>query len=447
MKAELAVKEPDFIDQLKTMEQILDFGQKFIDSGMAPPHFKKKEAVMVAIAYGKSIGLNTMAAVQQVVVVNGLPTLKGDAAKALILSSGICTKWEESTSGTFPNDDYTYNISAERKDGQKMTVSFSVFDAKRAGLWISEEKAKLDNGKWAFGPWYKYPKRMVKYRALGFMARDLFPDVLQGMVTVEEAQDFTEYQVVEPVVTDEGQTVHPQPGHKGTLHVSGAIEATKKSQAKKTTPAEAIKIAKSAEELKGLLTKDQLKELCLQKKIPFTATTTSMDLAISLFNFMEDEKKVAADVPQDNGATETPVQKEVKPVVKEVPSTGTKSNKGDVVLPALGEEVEEEFGGDAPPVAEAEAPKQPQGPSLDEVNGERNAAKQKLSALIAELPDSRNGGREMNVISPIWQLMDENFGDDNVTSIIRSMNLKHTDLEEMLNVGTKEEFNKLIAKL
>jgi len=55
-----------------------------------------------------------------------------------------------------------------------------VEDAKRAGLWAKQ------------GPWTAYPKRMMQMRARGFALRDAFPDVLKGMITAEEAQDYQE---------------------------------------------------------------------------------------------------------------------------------------------------------------------------------------------------------------------------------------------------------------
>jgi hypothetical protein len=55
---------------------------------------------------------------------------------------------------------------------------FSVADAKRAGLWGKS------------GPWTQYPRRMLQLRARGFALRDAFPDVLKGLVTAEEAQDY-----------------------------------------------------------------------------------------------------------------------------------------------------------------------------------------------------------------------------------------------------------------
>ncbi|NIQ94514.1 MAG: hypothetical protein GWN87_10080, partial [Desulfuromonadales bacterium] len=47
-------------------------------------------------------------------------------------------------------------------------VEFTVKDAKQAGLW----------GK--AGSWQQYPKRMLQWRAVGLLARDVFPDVLGG---------------------------------------------------------------------------------------------------------------------------------------------------------------------------------------------------------------------------------------------------------------------------
>ena len=67
---------------------------------------------------------------------------------------------------------------AHRKGRKPVTATFSVEDAKRAGLWGKQ------------GPWQAYPKRMLQMRARGFALRDAFPDVLKGLITAEEAQDY-----------------------------------------------------------------------------------------------------------------------------------------------------------------------------------------------------------------------------------------------------------------
>jgi hypothetical protein len=78
-------------------------------------------------------------------------------------------------------------------------VRFSVSDAKKAGLWGKS------------GPWTQYPKRMLQLRARGFALRDAFPDVLKGLVTAEEAQDYPQAEAArEPaMIRPQGQPARP----------------------------------------------------------------------------------------------------------------------------------------------------------------------------------------------------------------------------------------------
>jgi len=57
---------------------------------------------------------------------------------------------------------------------EPITRTFSIEDAKRAGLWQKP------------GPWTDYPDRMLMMRARAFALRDAFPDVLMGLYLREE---------------------------------------------------------------------------------------------------------------------------------------------------------------------------------------------------------------------------------------------------------------------
>ena len=46
--------------------------------------------------------------------------------------------------------------------------------------------------------WKAYPDRMLQHRARGNALRDAFPDVLRGIITSEEAQDYDEPKDVTP---------------------------------------------------------------------------------------------------------------------------------------------------------------------------------------------------------------------------------------------------------
>jgi hypothetical protein len=124
-----------------------------------------------------------MQSLQSIAVINGRPTIWGDAALALVQSSPQCLYVREYTEGE--GDNLTAVCEVQRRGYPQPTVAkFSVADAKKASLW----------GK--TGPWSQYPSRMLALRARGFALRNAFADALRGLVTAEEAQD---YQTPEPV--------------------------------------------------------------------------------------------------------------------------------------------------------------------------------------------------------------------------------------------------------
>lgn len=149
-------------------------------SDFAPRDYKGKPAnVMIAVQHGLDLGLKPMQALQSIAVVNGKPSVYGDAALALAMSSGQIEDFSETDDGT------TATCTIKRKGLPPVTRTFSVEDAKQAGLL----------GK--AGPWTQYPKRMRQMRARGFALRDCVPDLLMGLGIVEEVQDYSV--TVEPV--------------------------------------------------------------------------------------------------------------------------------------------------------------------------------------------------------------------------------------------------------
>ena len=100
-----------------------------------------------------------MQARQNIAVINGKPSVYGDAMMALVQASPVCEDVEE-----FFEDEGTPNpvavCVAKRKNRKPVVAKFSVEDAKRAGLWGKQ------------GPWSAYPKRMMQMSARGFALRD-----------------------------------------------------------------------------------------------------------------------------------------------------------------------------------------------------------------------------------------------------------------------------------
>jgi len=196
-----------------TMTEAIQFSEMLSGSSMVPKAYQgKPQDVLVCVQWGYEMGLAPMQALQNIAVINGKPSVYGDAMMALVQASPVCEDIEE----YIENEGTTNPIAvcvAKRKGRKPVVAKFSVEDAKRAGLW----------GKG--GPWTAYPKRMLQMRARGFALRDAFPDVLKGMITAEEAQDYPDEAklmpvakpanpldlVAKPVEIIEAETIEPDP--------------------------------------------------------------------------------------------------------------------------------------------------------------------------------------------------------------------------------------------
>uniref|UniRef100_UPI00158ED122 hypothetical protein n=1 Tax=Burkholderia ambifaria TaxID=152480 RepID=UPI00158ED122 len=163
----------------RSLEQAMQLANILADSSIVPKDFIGKPGnVLVAIQWGMELGLKPMQAMQNIAVINGRPSLWGDALLALVLASPVCEyvqEWEENG---------TAFIKVKRRGKPEDIQSFSDDDAKKAGL-IGKQ-----------GPWAQYPQRMKKMRARAFALRDNFADVLKGIAVAEEVMD------IEPVERD-----------------------------------------------------------------------------------------------------------------------------------------------------------------------------------------------------------------------------------------------------
>jgi hypothetical protein len=179
---------------LQSFDDAFRFAKMVAASEFAPKDFKgKPESCLLAIQHGSEVGLSPMQSLQSIAVINGRPTIWGDAALALVQACSVCEYVREYLEGE--GDNLTAVCEAKRQGyPAPTTVRFSVADAKKAGLWGKS------------GPWTQYPSRMLQLRARGFALRNAFADALRGLVTAEEAQDYPtqpEPVVVRPKFTDE----------------------------------------------------------------------------------------------------------------------------------------------------------------------------------------------------------------------------------------------------
>jgi len=190
---------------LATFDDAFRFSQMVAKSEFAPKDFKgKPESCLLAIQHGSEVGLSPMQSLQSIAVINGRPTIWGDAALALVQASPVCEYVKEYTEG---DGDALVAVCEAKRRGYPAptTVRFSVADAKKAGLWGKS------------GPWQQYPTRMMTLRARGFALRNAFADALRGLITAEEAQDYTATAAApEPVVVRSEPAPTTEPAKRAT---------------------------------------------------------------------------------------------------------------------------------------------------------------------------------------------------------------------------------------
>lgn len=181
MSQELSTNKFNF--EIRSMQEAMEYAKMIAESELAPKDYRGKPGnVIIAIQFGAEIGLKPMQAIQNIAVINGRPSLWGDAMIAIVQSNPLCEYINEKLEG-----DTAYCTVKRRGDDKEYTYEFSKDDAKLAGLLGKS------------GPWSQYTDRMLQMRARGFALRDKFSDVLKGLSMAEEVRD---YQIIDAEKVD-----------------------------------------------------------------------------------------------------------------------------------------------------------------------------------------------------------------------------------------------------
>lgn len=229
------------------LQEAMQIADLLAGSDIVPKDYQRKPGnILVAMQWGAEIGLQPLQAMQNIAVINGRPSIWGDAMLALVRGSGLLDFIREELS----EDGTKATCTVKRKNEEPAVSIFTMEDAKKAGL----------SGKQ--GPWTQYPKRMLKLRARSYALRDIFPDVLKGMAIAEEEKD-KEIDITPNVVGAGSSTTKANSG-------SSALKSRMvKKQAVESTAVEIdFNVQACLDSIESATTLDELKEIA--KSIPPT---------------------------------------------------------------------------------------------------------------------------------------------------------------------------------
>lgn len=158
-------------EQLNTMDLL---AQRYMQAGVIPNGLNTAPKIMVALQIGMDLGLTPIMALNSVYIVNGKPTLFGEAVPYLILRDGHKIEWgvyddEQGNEHQIQNNAKQAAVRITRKDtGQKMSQLFTM-------------QMAIDRG-YTKNPVYKtFPENMLMWRAIGMIAKFICTDSLKGL--------------------------------------------------------------------------------------------------------------------------------------------------------------------------------------------------------------------------------------------------------------------------
>lgn len=162
MNNELAIRTP--------MQDTIAQAEWFVKSSFMPKHLDTVHKVYAVITLGQELGLQPWAALNNIYVIGGKPSINANLMLSLIQRSGLLDRFEVKTT------DAQATVTMGRRGVGSYASTFTLEDAKRANLTTGTNSRM----------WQTYPKAMLKARAIADCARTLFADVLLGMYTPEE---------------------------------------------------------------------------------------------------------------------------------------------------------------------------------------------------------------------------------------------------------------------
>lgn len=152
----------------QTLAELRDFAKTCAESGFFGA-VNPQQALVIAMA-GRDLGFSYTQALRAFHVLKGKPTLSADGMVAACLARGVCAYFRPvevtETSATW---------ETQRNGCDPVRYTFTMQDAERAGLLSDMYR--------------RHPKRMLSARCKAYLARDVYPEVLMGLVTEDEADE------------------------------------------------------------------------------------------------------------------------------------------------------------------------------------------------------------------------------------------------------------------
>jgi hypothetical protein len=160
-------------EQITTYEPILNLAEILEKSSILPTHSRgakyTKHDIFVLACIGQRLGIDPLASVMGIYIVEGRPFIGSRLVRALVLKNGHKFEIKEWTSTSI-------KVTAARAGGPDQEFSYSIAEATHAGL----------TGK---SSWKQHPRRMLLAAVTRNVADAIFADIFLGVTTDDGSGD------------------------------------------------------------------------------------------------------------------------------------------------------------------------------------------------------------------------------------------------------------------
>lgn len=163
-------------------QNALVMASELAKSDLIPVSYKNKPAnCLIAIELSNRLGLSPFLIMQNMHVIQGRPSWASTFIISCINASGKfsgCLKFEMDEQKT-----KCRAYAVEKCTGNKLTGPLVSMEMAEAEGWLGKNGSK----------WKTMPELMLRYRAAAFFGRLYCPEIMNGMLTSEEATDIEQF--------------------------------------------------------------------------------------------------------------------------------------------------------------------------------------------------------------------------------------------------------------
>lgn len=211
----------ELLPETEVLINIAKTAKQVVGTPFVPSTIQTEAAAFATILKGRELGIPAMASFAGIDIIKGRPSLKSELMLALIYRDH-----GDMAMRVVKSDDVVCTIDYKRRLWPSSnTFSFSIEDAKKAGLLNDASDGTPSNKNWL-----KRPDAMLRARCISAIARMAFPDSIGGLRTPDEVEEIaaSEASVAAPVrqIAQQAVAIHEAtPLHPSTGVVVGTVQA------------------------------------------------------------------------------------------------------------------------------------------------------------------------------------------------------------------------------